>query len=449
MSNRRIVFTLQKMNKLFLISILWAWLATVPSASAFQGGKREPTPAPVRSTMPSTKTPRRHIPLIRRSVPNNAKNDELETSNVAITVTPAESTVWLNDQPTSILDSDGTLALTKVKPGSYTLTVRHSGYRDLVRQIDLKPNDNEPISITLEPLKGTLSVKPNVGGSSIGLRSIDRDTSVGEYAGAIDQIEFPPGEYEVTISKPGYQATSRRLTLKPGATVEIEPRIDALPTPTPAPKIVIVPRSSIIADGKYLVVHIVGTSGNSAQTNGVINVIISRGMPTAYVGGSLNGLPCNVSFAPVDNVADGSLIDNPSASNGWAIVGVRIRPKDAKRPISFAVSWSTIQASNEPIRDLQGKDAPTTDVITKAVPVHRVVPKVPSLARSTRTMGIVKVTVLVDEEGNVTSAKAFDGPPMLRQTAEDAARDWKFKPATRKGIPTQSTEIIYFTFEGY
>jgi protein TonB len=152
---------------------------------------------------------------------------------------------------------------------------------------------------------------------------------------------------------------------------------------------------------------------------------------------------------PVDNVAEGSLVDNPSASNAWALIGARIRPKDAKRPISFTVNWSTIQASNEPVHDSQGNAAPTNAVITKAVPIHRVVPRVPVLARSSRTKGVVKVTVLVDEAGNVRSAKAFEGPITLRQAAEAAARDWRFKPATRNGVPIRSTEVIYFTFEGY
>jgi TonB family protein len=421
-----------------------------PSVSAFQGGKRDPSPTPVPSTTsPSTKTPRRRIPVVRRTVPNNAKTDDSKNAKLAIKVTPADSVVWLNDQQMSNLSSDGNLAVTNLKPGPYVLTVRHAGYSDLVRHIDLQPDENDPINIALEPIKSTLSVKPNIDGSSIGLRSIDRDASAGEYAGAIDQIEFPPGEYEVTISKPGYQPISRRVTLKPGATVELEPRIDPLPTPTPTPKVVITPRSSVTVDGKYLVVRVVGTSGDSAQTNGTVNVSVNRGMPTASVQGSLNGLPCNVSFVPLDNVAEGSLIDNPSASNAWALIGARIRPKDSKRPVSFTVNWSTIQVSNEPIHESQGKAAPTTDVITKAVPIHRVVPKVPVLARSSGTKGVVKVSVLVDEEGNVKSAKAFDGPVVLRQAAEDAARDWKFKPATRNGIPARSTEIIYFTFEGY
>lgn len=436
------------MNSLLRTLSLGICLALVSGVLAFQGGKRDSTPVPS-TTSPSTKIPRRRVPVTRRSVPNDAKNKDSNNANIAIKVTPSDSAVWLNEQQIVNSSSDGNLAVTNLKPGSYVLTVRHAGYTEMVRQVYLKPGENDPINVTLESLKGILSVKPNVDGSSIGLRSIDRDISVGEYAGAIDQIEFLPGEYEVTISKPGYQPASRRVTLKPGATVEIEPRIDALPTPTPTPQIVITPRSSVTADGKYLVVSVVGTSGNSAQTNGTVNVTVNRGMPTANVEGSLNGLPCNVRFLSVDNVAEGSLIDNPSASNGWALISARIRPRDAKRPISFAVSWSTIQTSNQPIQESQDKATPTTDVLTKAVPIHRVVPKVPSLARSTRTKGIVKVTVRVDEEGNVKSARAFDGPPMLRQTAEDAARDWKFKPATRNGKPTESTETIYFTFEGY
>jgi TonB family protein len=438
------------MDSLLLTSSLWISLAMALSVLAFQGGKRESTPTSAPSTTsPSTKTPRRRVPITRRPVPTDAKNQDSKIANIAIKVTPSDSAVWLNAQPVVNSSSDGNLVVTNLQPGSYVLTVRHAGYTEMVRQVYFNPGENDPINVTLESLKGILSVKPNVDGSSIGLRSIDRDVSLGEYSGAIDQIEFPPGEYEVTISKPGYQPTSRRVTLKPGATVEIEPRIDALSTPTPTPRIVIAPRSSVTADGKYVVVSVVGTSGNSAQTNGTVNVTVNRGMLTANVEGSLNGLPCNARFVSVDNVAEGALIENPGASNGWALIGVRIRPRDAKRPISFAVSWSTIQASHEPLRESQVKVEPPNDAITKALPIHRVVPKVPSLARSTRTKGIVKVSVLVDEEGNVKSARAFDGPPILRQTAEEAARGWKFKPATRHGIPTQSTEIIYFAFEGY
>jgi protein TonB len=71
------------------------------------------------------------------------------------------------------------------------------------------------------------------------------------------------------------------------------------------------------------------------------------------------------------------------------------------------------------------------------------------VARSSGIKGLVKVNVSIDELGNVTAANVSEGPPVLRQAAEDAAREWKFKPATRNGTPVPSTKIIYFTFEGY
>lgn len=431
------------MNSLIRISVLWVCLGTLSNVVAFQGGKREPAvPA---NPSPTTRPPRHRIP-VRPSASGKSKNaeDAPKTANLTIKVTPVDSIVRLNDQPMSNLSSDGSLSLTNLKPGPYVLMVGRSGYRDVLRHIEVSPNSNDRIEITLELIKGTLSVKPNVDGGAIVLRSIDRDLSVGEHEGAIDQLEYPPGDYEVTISKPGYKSVSRRFTLKPGATLELEPRLDPLPAPTPTPTIAIAPRSHVSTEGKYLVIHVVGASGDPARTLGTIGVTANRGTPAAYIDGELNGLPCRITFMAGENVAEGSLIDSPNPSNGWAVFSVRVRPKDPKRPITFAINWSALQTSAG-----ASEDQIKADILTKAVPAHQVIPKVPSLARSTKTYGLVKVSVQVDADGNVKSATAFDGPMMLRQAAEDAAREWRFKPATRNGVPIPSTETIYFTFEGY
>jgi TonB family protein len=61
-------------------------------------------------------------------------------------------------------------------------------------------------------------------------------------------------------------------------------------------------------------------------------------------------------------------------------------------------------------------------------------PDYPSAARAVRAGGEVKVKIEVDGKGNVLSAKAVSGHPLLHASAESAARAAKFNPAARTGI---------------
>lgn len=58
---------------------------------------------------------------------------------------------------------------------------------------------------------------------------------------------------------------------------------------------------------------------------------------------------------------------------------------------------------------------------------RRVTPVYPSTAKTAGVAGVVRVFVLVDEKGKVT-VKGSEGPAMLKQAAEDAARKWTFAP---------------------
>jgi eukaryotic-like serine/threonine-protein kinase len=60
--------------------------------------------------------------------------------------------------------------------------------------------------------------------------------------------------------------------------------------------------------------------------------------------------------------------------------------------------------------------------------------------------GIVSVRVTVNERGNVTSAQAIAGPKALHARAQAAARQWKFQPSTRNGVPVQVVRQINFDF---
>ena len=73
-------------------------------------------------------------------------------------------------------------------------------------------------------------------------------------------------------------------------------------------------------------------------------------------------------------------------------------------------------------------------------------PVYPQTALRAGISGLVKVEISVDEEGNVTDAKAVDGQQFLRTSAEDAARRSKFKPAMFDGKPIKSKGYIVYNF---
>jgi TonB family protein len=73
-------------------------------------------------------------------------------------------------------------------------------------------------------------------------------------------------------------------------------------------------------------------------------------------------------------------------------------------------------------------------------------PEYPAAAKAVRAGGSVNVQVLIDENGDVISAKAVSGHPLLQSAAVQAARQAKFKPTTLSGQPVKVTGIIVYNF---
>lgn len=73
-------------------------------------------------------------------------------------------------------------------------------------------------------------------------------------------------------------------------------------------------------------------------------------------------------------------------------------------------------------------------------------PTYPPAARSAQVSGVVTVEVVIDESGKVISAKASDGPQLLRQAAEQAARLARFSPTILSGQPMKVSGQINYNF---
>jgi protein TonB len=90
--------------------------------------------------------------------------------------------------------------------------------------------------------------------------------------------------------------------------------------------------------------------------------------------------------------------------------------------------------------------APISGGVLNGKAVRLVTPPYPAIARSARAAGAVHVQVLIDENGNVVSAHAVSGHPLLQGAAVAAARASKFTPTKLSGQPVRVNGVIIYNF---
>jgi TonB family protein len=74
-------------------------------------------------------------------------------------------------------------------------------------------------------------------------------------------------------------------------------------------------------------------------------------------------------------------------------------------------------------------------------------PTYPSIAKSMRMTGTVKIDFVIDEKGNVATIFNTTGPDLLKRSSIDALKKWKFKPFEKDGVPVKAIGFIEFNFE--
>ena len=84
--------------------------------------------------------------------------------------------------------------------------------------------------------------------------------------------------------------------------------------------------------------------------------------------------------------------------------------------------------------------------ILNARALSKPMPAYPAAARAARASGTVVVQITVDECGDVETAQAVSGHPLLREAAEEAARRMRFAPTRISGDPVKVTGTITYNF---
>lgn len=104
------------------------------------------------------------------------------------------------------------------------------------------------------------------------------------------------------------------------------------------------------------------------------------------------------------------------------------------RPPSITPSPAT------PQRIRVGGNVQAANLITKVDPVY------PPLAQQARIQGTVRFSVIIGKDGRISNMQLVSGHPLLVQAAQDALRQWEYKPTLLNGQPVEVVTQVEVPF---
>ena len=126
---------------------------------------------------------------------------------------------------------------------------------------------------------------------------------------------------------------------------------------------------------------------------------------------------------------------------------IAIEAPPPPKPPTPAPPTQQKQAPSKESPEAPGEGLKILGSVTWGGVISKTQPRYPPSARRFNASGPVDVQVTISEAGRVTEAMATSGHPLLRGAAEEAARQWVFKPGTLKGVPVETQIVLTFVFK--
>ena len=140
-----------------------------------------------------------------------------------------------------------------------------------------------------------------------------------------------------------------------------------------------------------------------------------------------------------------------AAVGGWKFVPAEERVADPRpgeprsRPVGSTVLIAGVfrpPTVNTPTLGELPRDVASPARATP-FPLTTIIPPFPPLARNS---GVVLVEATVDDSGTVVDVRTIKSAPPFDQAAEDALRQWMFRPARLRGVPVPALVYVVFGF---
>ncbi len=130
---------------------------------------------------------------------------------------------------------------------------------------------------------------------------------------------------------------------------------------------------------------------------------------------------------------------------GTSSVRVSLQPGAPAQPVTVAGATGDTQTA----ANVTSNAAERMQITTNAseIVTSPVRPNYPLLARQMKVQGSVILQALIGKDGIIQNLRVVSGPRILAGAAEDAVRQWKFKPHIEGGeaVETQAKITVNFT----
>jgi TonB family protein len=127
---------------------------------------------------------------------------------------------------------------------------------------------------------------------------------------------------------------------------------------------------------------------------------------------------------------------------GNTSVRVDLQPGIAPQPIPEAVGAENAATVTRSATERVHLSADTSEIVTSPVS-----PNYPLLARQMKVQGSVILQAMISKDGTIQNLRVMSGPHILASAAQDAVRQWHFRPHFQgnEAVETQAKITVNFT----
>jgi TonB family protein len=180
----------------------------------------------------------------------------------------------------------------------------------------------------------------------------------------------------------------------------------------------------------------IGPNGQSPQM-GAVRSIETSSLPSTLRDKVASSLQVHVG----DQLTASTVNDlMAAASEIDSHLGVTIRMSPDGNGSVVQVTLNATGLASTPSRIRVGGNVAAVNLISKVQPVY------PQLAKQARVQGSVHFTAIIGKDGHVQDLQLIGGHPLLVQAAQDAVKQWVYKPTLLNGDPVEVTTQIDVNF---